>query len=166
MPVTFGCERNCLWFDSDVFDRSITGPDPASRPYLKELAERRTEELQEESDAFDDFISRVSEVLHEHLGAEMGTQNDVARQLGMSRRTLQRRLEEHGYSYTELRDEVREQQARELLAEPDRTIRSIAHELGYNQVSSFHRAFKRWTGRTPLEARERMIRNGGDPDSE
>lgn len=164
-PITLGCEQNRLWFDSEVFDRPIVGPDTDSRPYLEELAERRIDDLQEDFDAFDDVISKVSDVLREHLASGRCTQKEVARRLGMSRRTLQRRLEEHDYSYTELRDEVREQRAHELLAEPDRTIRSIAHELGYSQISSFHRAFKRWTGQTPSEAREHMLRNGGSPNS-
>jgi AraC-like DNA-binding protein len=161
-PVELGCEQNRLWFDSELFDCHITGGDSASRPYLEELAERRIDELEEESDTFEDFVSRVSEVLRDRLASETCSQEEVAREIGMSRRTLQRRLREHDYAYTELRDEIREERALDLLADPDQTLRSIAYELGYNQVSSFHRAFKRWTGRSPSKAREHILQHEAD----
>ena len=78
----------------------------------------------------------------------------------MSARTLSRRLFEHGTSYHGILDEVRRGFADLLLRDPDHALAEIAVLLGYSDVSSFHRAYVRWTGRTPASRR-----GGGSPRS-
>jgi AraC-like DNA-binding protein len=77
-----------------------------------------------------------------------------ARALGTSGRSLQRHLQELGYSYNALADEVRAATARLYLEQPDVAIAEVAYLLGFADQSSFNRAFKRWTGHTPARARE------------
>ncbi|MBV8063768.1 MAG: helix-turn-helix transcriptional regulator [Nevskia sp.] len=88
------------------------------------------------------------------LGAEgYPDLGSVAARLLISSRTLKRRLQQCGTSFQELRDEARHRDALRLLENPDLEIRQIAAALGYRDPPSFSRAFRRWTGRTPLQAR-------------
>ena len=77
----------------------------------------------------------------------------IARKLGMSQRTLGRRLASEGLSFTTVLDELRRDLAKHYLSEAGLPITTIAWLLGYQEVSAFTHAFKRWTGKTPKQAR-------------
>lgn len=81
----------------------------------------------------------------------------VASAIGVSVRTLQRRLEQSGASYRLLVDEVRLELARRDLLDPRTRMADIATRLGYRDASSFSRAFVRWTGKTPRQYRQQML---------
>lgn len=78
---------------------------------------------------------------------------DVAAALHLSERTLRRQLAEEEISFSAIHDRVRTERALELLQDPDLTIAWIGGQIGFNDVREFRRAFKRWTGRTPSQAR-------------
>lgn len=80
---------------------------------------------------------------------------EVARAVHLSPRTLKRRLAEHGTTYTQVRDDVRRQRALLLLDNRALSIGEIAGRLGYTELPNFTRAFRKWTGMTPLAYRER-----------
>jgi AraC-like DNA-binding protein len=75
--------------------------------------------------------------------------DSVARELGLSTRTLRRRLAEQGTSYQELLDEVRASLSTELLTRAGLGVEDTALRLGYAEASSFIHAFRRWHGTTP-----------------
>jgi len=77
----------------------------------------------------------------------------IAKSLGLSRRTMQRRLGELGTTYQEVLDDVRRHSARRLLAETDLGIGEVAFLLGFEEVNSFTRAFNAWEGATPAKWR-------------
>jgi AraC-like DNA-binding protein len=77
----------------------------------------------------------------------------IARKLGMSQRTLARRLASEGLSFTVVLDELRRDLAKHYLNAAEAPITTIAWLLGYQEVSAFTHAFKRWTGKTPKQAR-------------
>lgn len=79
--------------------------------------------------------------------------SDVAKPLGMSGRTLQRRLSENGSSFQALVDEARRQLAERLLLESPYGIAEVAYLTGFSDQSAFTRAFKRWAGQTPRSYR-------------
>ena len=79
--------------------------------------------------------------------------SDVAKLLGMSGRTLQRRLSELGYTYQTLVDESRRQLADRLLRETNCSLAEVAFLTGFSEQSAFTRAFKRWKGQTPRSFR-------------
>jgi AraC-like DNA-binding protein len=79
----------------------------------------------------------------------------VAKSLGMSARTMQRRLGELGTTYQDVLDDVRRQSARRILANTDLAIGEVAFLLGFEEVNSFARAFHNWEGTTPVRWRER-----------
>jgi AraC-like DNA-binding protein len=78
---------------------------------------------------------------------------EIARKLGMSQRTLARRLASEGLSFTAVLDGLRYDLAKHYLREADLPITTVAWLLGYQEVSAFTHAFKRWTGTTPKQAR-------------
>lgn len=81
----------------------------------------------------------------------------VARELAMSRRTLHRRLSEQGLDFSTALQRVREQLARQYLADTSLSLSEIALLLGYQEQSSFTRSFKLWTGETPLKFRQQLL---------
>jgi AraC-like DNA-binding protein len=78
---------------------------------------------------------------------------EIARRLGVSKRTLTRRLAAEGTTFSGVLESLRRNLARRYLAEQELSISQIAWLLGYGEVSSFTHAFKRWAGQTPRQAR-------------
>ena len=97
-------------------------------------------------------VSRVRAMLRDDLAI---TLPDAAKRASMSPRTLKRRLAEQGTTYSEIIDDARRQRALLLLDDRRLTLDAIAAQLGYSDTANFTRAFKRWTGKTPGEARDR-----------
>ena len=75
--------------------------------------------------------------------------DEAAAALRMSTRTLQRRLEHEGTRFSEVLDTVRADVARHLLSDPELPLAEIAYRLGFADLATFSRAFKRWTGKPP-----------------
>lgn len=96
---------------------------------------------------------RVRRALTAALDEGNMTLKRVAAQLRMSERSLQRRLADEGESFDAIVDALRRDLALRYLADPKIAVAEVAYLLGYSEPSPFHRAFKRWTGRTPAEAR-------------
>ena len=78
---------------------------------------------------------------------------DVARSMGMSKRTLARRLSDDGLNFTEILQQLRRDLAVRYLDDRKLHVSKIAWLLGFNEVSAFTHAFKRWTGKTPRRMR-------------
>src|SRR5262245_43767809 len=78
---------------------------------------------------------------------------DIARSLGMSERTLARRLSDEGLNFTEILQQLRRDLAVRYLDDRKLHISKIAWLLGFQEVSAFTHAFKRWTGKTPSQVR-------------
>jgi AraC-like DNA-binding protein len=97
---------------------------------------------------------RARAVISQTLLAGQSGAEQVARRLGMSSRTLQRRLSEEGTSHGELVDDVRREQAMLHLAGNRFSIGEISFLLGFAHPNGFHKAFKRWTRMTPAHYRE------------
>ena len=79
----------------------------------------------------------------------MPTLNDVAAMLYLSPQTLRRRLATEGKSYQGVKDALRRDAAIHLLLRHDLTLEDVAQQVGFSETSTFHRAFKKWTGVTP-----------------
>jgi AraC-like DNA-binding protein len=83
----------------------------------------------------------------------------VARELGMSERTLQRRITQQGTTFRQLLNETRHELVREYLRDDSVEITETAFLLGYEDPNSFYRAFRSWEGKTPAEWRsENLVR--------
>lgn len=101
----------------------------------------------------DTLIARVKRAVIDELPSGTPTEDAVARAVAMSGRSLQRRLAEEKTSFTALLAEVRRELAQEYVADRDLPVTDISFMLGFSDVSSFSRAFKRWYGRSPAAAR-------------
>ncbi len=108
----------------------------------------------------DPFLRRVFDAIRRQLAAEHLTTQAVARLLGVSKRTLQRKLAAADTTFRQMTDRARHQRALELLANPSMDYTDVAHELGYGHVSSLNRALQRWTGETPSEVRAALRGRG------
>jgi AraC-like DNA-binding protein len=105
--------------------------------------------------------TRVKQAVLEDMGHGPVDQTRIARALGLSRRSLRRRLEANGDSFRHLVDECRQSCALAYLTRTDWPISAIAFRLGYSDQTAFSRAFSRWYGRSPravrMDARERGV---------
>ena len=97
--------------------------------------------------------NRVKWVLMRFLGGRSPEINDVAKELGMSCRTLQRRITNEHTTFRRLISDARQELARSYLAEPGLELGEVACLLGYEDPNSFFRAFREWEGTTPSEWR-------------
>jgi AraC-like DNA-binding protein len=95
------------------------------------------------------FVDRVEHYLLSVPPSRMPDMAGVARELGLSTRSLRRRLADERASYKAIVQSVLEVRATQMLGDPNRTIQQIAAELGFSDPSAFQRAFKRWTGKSP-----------------
>lgn len=104
----------------------------------------------------DDLVTRCKAHLLEHLTSGEPAEGALAEAVGLSRRTLQRRLAEQGITYKRLVDETREALARRYLENPRRSLTEITFLLGFSEQSAFTRAFRRWHGESPSDYRRRQ----------
>lgn len=102
------------------------------------------------------LIAAVRAAMEQGLSLGRVTLDDVGPALGLSKRSLQRRLAESGVSFHALLEEARHSHAKAFLGNPAVSLAEIAFLLGYTEQSTFQQAFKRWTGRTPGEYRRQV----------
>lgn len=100
-----------------------------------------------------DFHLRVRSAIEDRLPLGVPSVHDIARALGMSQRTLQRRLTEDGLTFKGVIDAVRRDLALPHVHRGELPLAEIASRAGYAQQSAFFRSFRRWTGTTPAQAR-------------
>jgi AraC-like DNA-binding protein len=137
-------------FDSELLDRPQVHADTAFHAALEVHAQQRVSQL----DGQTSYRDRVLQYLLERATVEQRQEMiTTAQALGVSVRTLRRRLEFEGVTYSELSKEALANRAQRLVTDASRTIDETAYLLGFSDRSAFHRAFKRWTGMTPNEYR-------------
>jgi AraC-like DNA-binding protein len=147
--VRFGQPANRAVFPARGLEARIVSADPAATRLAREQCERELVALGEGAPV----LSRVRALLRDELGL---TLPEVARCVSMSPRTLKRRLAEQGTTFSDMIDDARRQKALALLEDRRITIDAIAEQLGYSDTANFTRAFRRWTGMPPGEARGRI----------
>ena len=148
-PVGYGAERNALLLDVADLDR----PFPGHNPELLDMLNPALNAALAEATASASISLQVKAALKRILASGRPELVDVARELGMSERTLQRRITEDGTSFRQLTLETRQEVVRHLLSEPSIEIEEIACLLGYEDTNSFYRAFRSWEGTTPARWR-------------
>jgi AraC-like DNA-binding protein len=154
-PVTFAAERNSLLFAKADMNAAL----PTSNPQLAELHERFAGEYLRHFDHAQTSY-RTREVIIRRLPDGEPRRDDVAGELRMSERTLQRRLEEEKTSFVELLDRTRRELAEQYLGRLQLSLAQAAYLLGFADQSSFFRACKRWFDLSPGQYRSQLLRQG------
>jgi len=149
-PVEFGAPADEATFDPALRDFALVSADA----YLNELLTSYGDEvLARRAANRASFRSQVENAMVPLLPHGTLRAGEIARSLGVSQRTLARRLAVEGATFTDLLEGLRGDLARQYLADDGLSISQVAWLLGYQEISAFTHAFKRWTGMTPREAR-------------
>ena len=151
-PVSFGADSNRLLIAAAEADLPL----PTGN---RDLAAAHDRILVEQLARLDknDVIARLRASLLERMTSGEFSEEDIARDLHMSRRSLQRRLAEADASYQSLVDQTRRDMALRYIEDPAKSATDITFLLGYSQQSVFTRAFRRWTGMSPSEYRSSKL---------
>jgi AraC-like DNA-binding protein len=144
--MEFGCDADDIVFPGAVRLMPVVSADP----HLNELLIKYSEEALAHRPANRAPLrSSVENAIAPLLPHGKAGAGEVARRLGMSNRTLARRLAAEGLTFSEIQAELKIDLAKRYLNDGDLPISQIAWLLGYREVSAFTHAFKRWTGMTP-----------------
>lgn len=147
-PIAFGANRYCIYFDADYLDEPLPSANSA-------LAQLNDQVIVDYLARFDrsQIAVQVRNLIIQRLPSGEPSQDEIARSLNMSARSLQRRLNEENSSYKALLDDTRKELACQYLKQSDVTIGEVTYLLGFSDQSNFTRAFKRWLGKAPGEYR-------------
>jgi AraC-like DNA-binding protein len=149
-PVRFDCAQAAVVLPA----RWASLRNPYAEPSLYEAAVRGLHENAQQLRAGQLLVARVEQLLTRR-GTSL-SRTSAARLLGVSSRTLTRRLQDEGTSYFALLEQSRRAQADALLRDPELSLAEIGHVLGYRDTANFGRAFRRWFDVSPSVYRKRL----------
>jgi len=147
-PVHFDAKFTQLILPKRVLDLPLTSADPA----LAAILTRTADQLSAKQPESPTLIAQVRRQLATTLQNEAQIE-EIAQRLGLTARSLQRRLKDEGTSFQAVREDVRRELASRYL-DDNLSFAEISFLLGFSEPSAFFRAFKRWTGLTPQESRQ------------
>ena len=136
-------------FDADLLDRPMATADAMIESLMRHYGDLRLAALPGQCDALEPLRREIARLL---VKGESNI-DQLAKASGASVRTLQRRLQAAGVSYSDLQDDVRRTLALNLLENETLALAEIAFSLGYSEVSAFNHAFRRWVGQSPGQYR-------------
>lgn len=150
----FGCDVcyeqdvNALVFEREPLERSL----PTSNPQIAQIHDQMALERLNSLDS-EDIVAAIKSRIIESLSHGIPSQEMIAKELNMSLRNLQRKLELQGTGFKEILDSIRRNMALQYLKQPRLSLGEISHRLGFSSATNFSRAFKRWTNFAPGEYR-------------
>lgn len=150
--VEYDAAHDSIVFAAGVRDLSILNADPFLNRLLVDHCEEAMQRQRRRRPAFQSAVENALATLLPH---GEGTAKAVARRLGVSQRTLARKLAAEGSGFSRLRTHLRRELAQRYLKDPQLSIAQIAWLVGFRDTAAFSHAFKRWTGRAPRHARGR-----------
>jgi AraC-like DNA-binding protein len=151
--VQFGAQSNRLTINRSHLDRHFISYNAELLDILIPALEKSLDEQQRSKS----ITETVKWIVKRSLSAGRPEIQVIANELGMSERTLQRRLTNEGTSFKKLLTKARREQAREFLADPSLDLKEVAFLLGYEDQNSFYRAFRLWEGDTPSNWRSEQL---------
>jgi AraC-like DNA-binding protein len=147
-PIEFGADRMEWHFDADVLDL----PCPNANPITAKICQQVCAVVLTEKPGESDLVRKIRTTCL-NSAKRFPPAGELAQELGLSPRTLHRRLADEGLSYQSILDGVRRAVATELLENTRLGIEHVAERVGFSDATSFRRAFRKWTGRSPSEFR-------------
>lgn len=151
--VTFRAAKNEVRLALETLQLPVTAGRAALMPSLAQLAEARLAQI----DGFGTTTAQLRALMFERIPRGVTARSELARILGMSERTLNRRLHEEGTTFRDVLDGVRHELALAWLSDARHAVYEVAFLLGYSEPSTFYRSFRRWTGESPKEWRRARI---------
>jgi AraC-like DNA-binding protein len=145
-PIHFSAGRNCMSADQSVLGKKIQTQSPSAHAEALRLCEAKMPVASNE-------LTQLKSWMRKRVGTAPKIE-DAAQALGCSERTLRRRLVAAGTSYREMHDKLRAERAQALLRDSRLAIAEISTQLGFSDDREFRRAYKRWTGEVPSQARK------------
>lgn len=149
-PLHFNQSENSICFNAEYLDSLIMQNETSLRSFLKNAPAN----LFVVPDNDQVITTRIIALLGKDFTQELPDLEEVADRLYLSSQTLRRRLKEECTSFQEIKDNLRRDAAIYYLSRPQLSISKIAQLMGFSETSTFHRAFKKWTGLTPGEYRQ------------
>ncbi|HMJ14573.1 MAG TPA: AraC family transcriptional regulator [Polyangiaceae bacterium] len=153
VPVRFGCGYQALIFSASLLHSELAGADTDLKPLLVRLAEDELAKVP----GIDSYAERVRQLLGSSASTDDLTLRVIAQRLGVSTRTLKRRLAEEGTTYSAVLDDWRRERGRRYLLESKMSLTEIAFTLGFAEHNVFTRAFQRWYGMSPSVYRKLVL---------
>ena len=150
--LEFDVPRGAMTFRTRDMRLPTLAPETKLTEYLDRLAEQELAALP----SAETWALRTGRTAWRQLSEGQPPLERVARDIGVSARTLQRRLHEEGTSYAQVIDDLRRQMAPSLLGNRDLAVYEVAYLLGYADPSAFFRAFRRWHDCSPVEYRRSL----------
>ncbi|WP_234196834.1 AraC family transcriptional regulator [Pseudacidovorax sp. NFM-22] len=157
-PVSAGRDWMGLRFESRWLDLPVVQSTESVEGFLRSVPGDLLVRYRDHTS----LTERIRRVLRRHLHEELPSLEQVSGSLAMTPQTLRRRLQREGQGFQAIKDSLRRDVAVEYLSRPDLTLIEIAERLGYSEASTFHRAFKAWTGLAPGAYRERYLARAQD----
>jgi AraC-like DNA-binding protein len=148
--VTFGAPVDRVVFSKSSREVPLVGADPYLNKLLVKYCDQAIADRSAKRSSFGLSVENAIALLLPHGKIQA---SEIARKLGVSRRTLARRLSSEGLTFAGIIQSLKSDLARRHLADETLSISEIAWLLGYQDVSAFTHAFKRWTGRAPTTLR-------------
>jgi AraC-like DNA-binding protein len=148
-PILFGADRDALEVPTTVASRANRLSDDGMSKFFERHLDAQLGQINDTSELERRIVDQIGEALSEGVP----TLAEIAGQLGMSTRTLQRRLSADGLAYQDLVLDARKTLSEQLLRRTDYALAEIAFLTGFSDQSTFTRAFKRWHGQTPASYR-------------
>ncbi len=142
--IHFEAEEDSITFAKDVLDKALIGHNPLIAECADQEALRYLASLDE-----NDIAQRVKVKIVEMMPSGDVTADTIAKKLYMSNRSFSRRLSEADTSFRDLLEETRREMVSHYLKDENVDLQEIPYLLGYRSYSSFFKAYKRWTGKTP-----------------
>jgi AraC-like DNA-binding protein len=146
-PVRFDSDESAVIFERRWLDQPLPPVDPQTRKQVEAAVNVQRDLL------MSDLPATVRRLLRKHLLLGQCSMDDLAGQLGMHRRTLDRQLQRCGMHYSDLLESVQTDVAQQLLRDTDMQVQQVAESLDFSSAANFATAFRRWTGMTPSEYR-------------
>ncbi|MCE9521287.1 MAG: AraC family transcriptional regulator [Alphaproteobacteria bacterium] len=149
VPVTFGSDKNAIMIDGSWLTLELHQPNRYAFGVLSTHADRLLKGLENAKTVRGQVEGVLIPLLHK---GDVGMER-VAAQLGLSRQSLYRRLKQEGVGFEQLVDDLRRRMALHYLSGKKTSVNETAYLVGFSDPSSFSRAFKRWTGKSPRGGR-------------
>jgi len=150
-PILFNQSHNYISYKTVDLETRTAKADKSINKFLVERVEEKTKGIEVSPNK---IVLDVGKLIQDALPSGIPNIGQVGEHVGMSSRTLTRRLSESGVSFRDLIKKIQEEISKDLLINSSRSVGEIAFETGFSDQSAFNRAFRRWTGQSPIEFRK------------